>query len=1163
MALERYKDLTGTLQPIGVPALNVQAGPQLSEQAQLGRTIAAAGANLSNIAFQEKGDRAEVAGRQAGLKDSVQFDPNGKLIPFTGMPSDDFTIYGQSYAQAATENYRKAVILDTDRVAKDLARTHPGDPEGFRTAINTHIRKTLEVMHPDLAPTVETDLNAIGASHFGVLADAKATQEIKAAVDWKQQEINSLAAGMQESIAAAPDSPRAYATMIDGMPRLMEKLKQAQALAPHLISDFDVAEAERQLKIGFATTILSNEAWQIGKRVEYIGDVPYQNVGEAEAWADNLGANWPDQLAYFNTEDREQAIGEIKNFVRQKEAQFSETQRKAIESAAARYEDKTLAIGEEIDSLYKQDDIPGLTAKAGEIRNGYFGESSTGKRLRNTFLGNIDKMVGNIRDDHDTAIYEGHMSSLGRAYDTALESGNKVEQREIETRMDMVGRLRPPAISQTQVQRDIDQAAGKKTKAQNEQMAKEELAKVNDKVSEISRALAAASTKEQRLYILRQGRDYLNSGAVPYSVGPEQRVEIMNAWLDGVADINIKQRDDKNMADYTLRKDKFQLDYAAATGDPEAQAAIVDGYMSWWQNLQNDLPPGIDPVTHAANKNTLLSKIVEDSIKLAAENSDASAARDILASGVGLTDQNHANAWFTAEVEGRVDRSTPGGFIPASIDDLNPLSAGVNIDAFRDRGLLPEVVVDTVRQVMLGGMVNGQPASPEQFVNASRFVYMMQETGGPLIQDQLSGMPQGPEISRTANYIARHLPGYERKDWDKLIKSAADYNTTFQKENGTLVESYMRKNPQEVMKAWAGTWNTSLKEGNLVAGGWQAVWQGLTGQHKWSAKLMENISPIVPPFIKELAPSLWMEETRGHRPDQPGAEDLAYAGGQASPFAVLIAGQPWGAASQNLMYNPRDPVLGPIMEDLAIEVAVRMGISPEMMQHNGGGLAYQRELAIAAHKAGIGASQVSRRDGAQVLGGLSVEVVSNTDSDASYEAAINLFNTLPAEDREAITGISDPSAQEYYLRYGMDGENQRGITMEVDKRSYLNGKPSIRVKVHHATSGWINDITAKAHDRNQGWLPQDNLLDPYTASLEHHEAVRGMSVYAALSQKSNTPMSWLNKKLLEGPGGRRYGEIMSMFAGQSFVVGAKTRNLLRPDLLPKPEYPPVPAGTRR
>lgn len=432
MVLPRIQDVNGIVHTIGVPSVNVQQGPGLTEGAQLGRTIQAVAGNISGTMFQELGERAAIKGYQAGLDDAVQFDENGKLLPATTL-SHDNTIYGRNYNAGVRTLYTKAAVDDARQHAVDLGNKYPDDPEAFRRDYNTWTKTTLEKMHPDLASVVENEFVTIGNTGFGTLADNKAKRDLASALEFRQQKIESIIATGKSRVAAiGPDRPRAIAEMATYMAEISMHANLAREQAPQFISEADVANIEREAQVSMISTILENEGWQRASAQIWNDDQLRTPVEKADAFANDLRENWPEVFSMANQGEREQIIENIKRHARSKAAERVQQENNAGIGMRKALLDKINSVGERLNNaLLAPDAMVQIVNIAQEIKGGIFGNTTSGMSTRNSFLEAIRGITSADIADRGQADFTEVVAQLQARFDFAVAGDDEAEQQKV------------------------------------------------------------------------------------------------------------------------------------------------------------------------------------------------------------------------------------------------------------------------------------------------------------------------------------------------------------------------------------------------------------------------------------------------------------------------------------------------------------------------------------------------------------------------------------------------------------------------------------------------------------------------------------------------------------------------------------------------------------
>jgi hypothetical protein len=467
MAISRYQDKRGIIQNIG----RVDRSGMFQARAQAASAIGRVAEGVGNAAFNIASQTAELAGQQAGVRDSVQFDANGRLMPLSKLPSD-LSIYSQAYRKSAITNYVSAASDDARIAAGELARKFQNDPEGFRENWNTHMETTLGAMDEEARAYVSADMHRVGATQFGAIADAKAQVDLENAVaglDGQVQTIYGELYSRVKSIGA--DAPRTLAEIQAVMPQLDALFEQYKGVTGGRVGDADIAEQKRKFQVGIFEAMISNEAVKRGSAMRTIDGVTVPDTDGALAYLEELRTNKPDYAAGATPEEWDGIINRAKADVGASaatHAQAIDQQRLNLNMAAMQ---SRLEMGAAIQTAVFNNDLAALTELERKIQRGegLSGAPSDVMQARLGLGAQVFQSRAQLIAEQEVAELTRQGGELQRELDRAVAANDRKAQREVERK---IMALRGKHINPAQVESERQQLLSRLQAGQMEVQAR-------------------------------------------------------------------------------------------------------------------------------------------------------------------------------------------------------------------------------------------------------------------------------------------------------------------------------------------------------------------------------------------------------------------------------------------------------------------------------------------------------------------------------------------------------------------------------------------------------------------------------------------------------------------------------------------------------------------
>lgn len=359
-AYERYVG-QGILTPIRVTDAGAGA------RARAGAIGEAVGVldDVGRIAAQEAAKEAELAGKQAGIADAVQYDERGNLLPLTTLPPAD-TIYGAAYREAAITNYGLAALTQAENKADELARQNKLNPQGFLDNWNAYVKATLDQLHPDVAPMLKPSLMRLGGKTYGTIADETAKHEIEVAVGNIDQRVQDAYRDAEHIAGDLGFEPATVARSFQIVTtEILPLLEQKRKIDPSYTGSA-MREDLRTYQLGLVSQAVMGEAWKVASsRTVTIQGVPHPDEDAAEKFLNDLVSDPPAELAAIASPEEIAAMTDrARTWVSLRTAETSTARARAQEQNAVAAQQAQNAWMEKIDNA-RPEDLPGLMRELG------------------------------------------------------------------------------------------------------------------------------------------------------------------------------------------------------------------------------------------------------------------------------------------------------------------------------------------------------------------------------------------------------------------------------------------------------------------------------------------------------------------------------------------------------------------------------------------------------------------------------------------------------------------------------------------------------------------------------------------------------------------------------------------------------------------------------
>lgn len=142
-----------------------------------GTALQALGEQITDTAFSALGKQRLADAKVAAETLDFQRDEQGRIKP-PKLPGANHllgpSLYERAYQENVLDRYQKQVALDANKRLSEIARNHPRDPDGFEEVSNAYLASIRETVAPEVAASVDLQLQGMQTTLYNGVADAKA-----------------------------------------------------------------------------------------------------------------------------------------------------------------------------------------------------------------------------------------------------------------------------------------------------------------------------------------------------------------------------------------------------------------------------------------------------------------------------------------------------------------------------------------------------------------------------------------------------------------------------------------------------------------------------------------------------------------------------------------------------------------------------------------------------------------------------------------------------------------------------------------------------------------------------------------------------------------------------------------------------------------------------